>query len=113
MLQGAAHVSSASRIARMEAYQPPSYHRKGFGSQSCKPDWYDGSKDKKDIIMWEGDACGAPRVVPKKLGRKAPYNHSDDERMYVRERTLPPPPSLTPHLLVLGTDRPCPFRRSS
>jgi len=43
---------------------------------------YDGNRDRKDLILWEGDACGAPRVVPKKLGKKPPYNHSTDERIY-------------------------------
>ncbi|GMH60963.1 hypothetical protein TrRE_jg7458, partial [Triparma retinervis] len=43
---------------------------------------YDGNRDRKDLILWEGDACGCPRVVPKQLGKKPPYNHSSDGRIY-------------------------------
>jgi len=82
MLHGGAHISSSKRAAKFEAHVAPPYHWGGFGRESCKPLWYDGARDKKPLDLWEGDACGCPKVVPKKLGIKAPYNHSDDDRMY-------------------------------
>jgi hypothetical protein len=82
MLHGGAHISTPRRQHRIEAYVPPPYHWSGFGRQSCKPSWFDGARDKKPLELWEGDACGAPRVVEKRVGKKAPYNHSDDDRMY-------------------------------
>ena len=82
MLHGGSHISSARQQRVFENYQPPEYHWSGFGRQASKPQWYDGNRDRKDIILWEGDACGAPRVVPKKINKKPPYNHSSDERLY-------------------------------
>ncbi|GMI45228.1 hypothetical protein TrCOL_g858 [Triparma columacea] len=82
MLHGGAHISSSKRQRRVDAYKPPDYHWRGFGRQASKPSWYDGNRDRKDLILWEGDACGCPRVVPKKLGKKPPYNHSSDPRIY-------------------------------
>ncbi|GMI01463.1 hypothetical protein TrVE_jg10545 [Triparma verrucosa] len=82
MLHGGSHISPAKRQRKVEAYNAPSYHWQGFGRQSSKPEWFDANKDRKPLILWEGDACGAPRIVPKRLGKKAPYNHSSDERLY-------------------------------
>ncbi|GMH65053.1 hypothetical protein TrLO_g5196 [Triparma laevis f. longispina] len=82
MLHGGSHISSSKRQRKVEAYNPPDYHWQGFGRQSSKPQWYDANKGRKPIDLWEGDACGAPRIVPKRLGKKAPYNHSNDERLY-------------------------------
>jgi len=72
-------------------YEPPPHHWQGFGSQSTQPTWYDPyrwDKGRRPLNLWEGDACGAPRVVPKKPGKKAPYNHSDDDRSYRPEVSL-------------------------
>mmetsp|Transcript_18892 Transcript_18892/g.39310 ORF Transcript_18892/g.39310 Transcript_18892/m.39310 type:complete len:185 (+) Transcript_18892:40-594(+) len=88
MLHGGSHISDNKKQRRFEAYHAPDYHWRGFGRQSSKPNWYDGNRDKKDLILWEGDACGAPRVVPKQLGKKPPYNHSSDERIYRPEVPL-------------------------
>ena len=84
MLHGGAHISDAKRQRVVENYAPPSYHWQGFGRKSSKPPWFDQmtSQKRRPIFLWEGDAVGVPRVCPKKLGLKAPYNHSTDDRLY-------------------------------
>jgi len=76
---------SGARSRAIEQFEPPKYHWQGFGSQSTKPTWFDPNRwdnGRKPIDLWEGDACGCPKIVKKKLGKKAPYNHSDDNRIY-------------------------------
>ena len=84
MLHGGSHISSKPRQKQIANYNPPKYHWEGFGRKSCKPEWYaaDADRTKRPLELWEGDTCGCPKIVPKTLGNKAPYNHSNDERIY-------------------------------